>query len=226
MKNRGIGRVIVKKLASGDAGPLVLYAASRTEARTGQPVAASSATVKVYPARLSLTDPTSIDALAAQVRDAHGVCDILINNAGVYYYDEDATAAQRKDMYDTNFYGTMRVSLGSPRGSSAPPSPRSAGCSLGLIFIKMCQAFIPIMQQGGRIVNLSSQSGQLRYMAPHLRARFLARNLTFSKVGELLSEYEVSYASSLYVVSLNYPPTSYIIPIPYLVELVNVPCLT
>ncbi|GAP82652.2 putative short-chain dehydrogenase reductase SDR [Rosellinia necatrix] len=165
--SRGIGRSICQKLATGYVGPLVLYATSRGGKLPELDPASVAPTVEVIPFPLTLTDQGSVDALVSKVRDEQGGCDVLINNAGVYYYDTSASREQRKEMYETNFYGTMRV----------------------------CQAFLPLMRKGGRIVNLSSQSGQLKYMAPHLRKLFLEPDLTLNQVGELLSKYEQAVAA-------------------------------
>jgi len=139
----------------------VLYAASRAGA---VPEYTTPTTVDVRPAQLSLTDTSSIESLVATIKAEHGGCDIVINNAGVYYYRENITAQQRRDTFDANYRGTLRV----------------------------CQAFIPIMRPSGRIVNLSSQSGQLRYFAPQLRKRFLEPNLTMAQLAYLVAEYNVS----------------------------------
>lgn len=155
--NRGIGRAICEFLAQDQTSPLVLYAASRA----GTPPEFSSPTVDVRPARLSLTDPSSINSLAAAIQAEHGGCDVVINNAGVYYYREKITTQQRRETFDANYRGTLRV----------------------------CQAFIPIMRPGGRIVNLSSQSGQLHYFAPELRQRFLEPDLTLAQLSDLVAEY-------------------------------------
>lgn len=107
-QNRGIGLAICQKLATGYAGPLIVYAASRA----GAPISLSPAaapSVKFLPARISLTDNTSIDALATRVRDEQGGCDVLINNAGLYYYWEDITPEQRKETLDVNTRGTIKV---------------------------------------------------------------------------------------------------------------------
>jgi hypothetical protein len=56
----------------------------------------------------------------------------------------------------------------------------------------MCEFFIPIMRDGGRIVNVSSQSGQLQHFSVDLRQRFLQEDLTLSQLAELIYEYRVS----------------------------------
>ncbi|KAF2280132.1 NAD(P)-binding protein [Westerdykella ornata] len=164
--NRGIGKAIIDRLVAtggqdyGLSGKLVLYAASRSGDTPPTPAAASPS-VELRGARLSLTDPRSIDDLVAAIKAEHGGCHMLVNNAGIYYYRENITAAQRKETLDVNYRGTLKV----------------------------CQAFIPIMHDGGRIVNLSSQSGQLHYFAPHLRTRFLDPDLTLNQLDQLVGEY-------------------------------------
>jgi len=153
----------------------VLYAASRA----GTPPELSSPTVEVRPAHLSLTDPSSISSLAAAIQAEHGGCDVVINNAGVYYYREKITSQQRRETFDANYRGTLRV----------------------------CQAFIPIMRPGGRIVNLSSQSGQLHYFAPELRQRFLEPELTLAQLSDLVAEYNVSNAGSPPLLTLTCEPS-------------------
>lgn len=133
-----------------------------SRAGTAPKLTSSNADVRL--ARLSLTDVSSVKSLVATIQAEHGGCDAVINNAGVYYYRENITAQQRHDTLDVNYRGTM----------------------------SLCQAFIPIMRPGGRIVNLSSQSGQMRYFTPELRQRFLAPDLTLAQLGDLVAEYNVS----------------------------------
>lgn len=52
------------------------------------------------------------------------------------------------------------------------------------------------MRKGGRIVNVSSQSGQLKYFHPRLQPRFLSRNLTLAELDALIGEYSVRYFGS------------------------------
>jgi carbonyl reductase 1 len=162
-QNRGIGQAIIEKLtvSYSHVGKLIVYAASRNSTVTAVPKEASNSSIEVRPAYLSLTDLASIDALASAIHDEHGACDVLINNAGVYYYSENITAAQREETIAVNFRGTLRV----------------------------CQTFIPIMRPNGRIVNISSQSGQLHYFSPELRVRFLDPHLTLEQLAHLVDEY-------------------------------------
>lgn len=49
------------------------------------------------------------------------------------------------------------------------------------------------MRKNGRIVNVSSQSGQLKYFGPHLQTRFMKPDLSLTELDSLVSEYSVRY---------------------------------
>lgn len=138
--------------------------------------------VKLVPAKLSLRDPESIEALAARVAAEQGAVDVLINNAGVYHYREGISDAERAETLETNHGGTVR----------------------------MCLAFLPLMRQrpGARIVNVSSQAGRLRWFAPHLRPRFLAADLTLDGLDALVREYDTAAARGDDA-RLGWPPHAY-----------------
>lgn len=107
LKNRGIGLAVCQTLAATISTPLVLYAVSRTGANLG--ILPSSAAVSVEYGKISLTDGASITALAARVKQEQGGCDVLINNAGLYHYATDLTDAQRMEILDVNYRGTLAV---------------------------------------------------------------------------------------------------------------------
>lgn len=85
----------------------MLYAVSRSGA--GLSIEPTSGAVKLKYEKLSLTDKTSCNALVNVIKRDYGGCDVLINNAGVYYYKENITAAQRKETLDVNYRGTLAV---------------------------------------------------------------------------------------------------------------------
>ncbi|KAK4145924.1 uncharacterized protein C8A04DRAFT_26412 [Dichotomopilus funicola] len=187
--NRGIGLAILRKLASGSTGPLVVYASTRAGTLpeviiTEQQQQQSHPDVKILPAQLSLTEPTSIDALAARVAEEQTTVDVLINNAGVYHYRERISNADRTETLETNYRGTLRL----------------------------CQAFLPLLarsQSGGRIVNLSSQAGRLRWFAPQLRPRFLAPDLAWEQLDALVREYDSAANARGDEVQTGWPPMAY-----------------
>lgn len=94
--------------------PIVLFATSRSgKLPPGcgpQPSQSQSAHLTVIPTRLSLIDVDTIEGLVREVQSKYGGCDVLINNAGVYHYRESVTLAERDEMLDANFFGTVKVS--------------------------------------------------------------------------------------------------------------------
>lgn len=118
--------------------------------------------IKIFPASLNLTHKPSIDALFTRIRnEQNGGLDVLIQSAGIYYYRKYITTEQREETLDVNYRAALL----------------------------MCQSAIPLMRPGSRIVNLSSQAGQLRYFAPQLQERFLNPDMALQELDELVAEY-------------------------------------
>jgi carbonyl reductase 1 len=61
--------------------------------------------------KLSLTDQASMTELTSRIKE-HGGYDMLSNNADVYHYADDITAAQRKETMNVNYRGTLRRTHG------------------------------------------------------------------------------------------------------------------
>ncbi|PKY07329.1 NAD(P)-binding protein [Aspergillus campestris IBT 28561] len=177
--NRGIGHAICAALVRDFKGPLIVYTTSRTGAVIDWTGTSIPPTVQIRPAQLCLTDQDSIAALRTRISSEHGGCDLLINNAGILYFREDITAEQRKETLDVNYRGTLNV----------------------------CQAFLPIMRKGGRIVNISSQTGLLENFHPRLQARFLTPDLTLRELDALIDEY--SSADQKTATMSGWPPLAY-----------------
>jgi NAD(P)-dependent dehydrogenase (short-subunit alcohol dehydrogenase family) len=138
--NRGIGLEIVRRLAA--QGLTVLLAAR--ELAKAEEAARKLATDggRVLPRQLDVTGPESVSRLARSVEDEFGGLDVLVNNAGVLFDREGKVLSTDlnvvRQTLETNLYGPWRL----------------------------CQAFVPQMKRRGygRIVNLSSQLGQLEGM--------------------------------------------------------------
>ena len=138
--NRGIGYEACRQLA--DAGMQVILT-SRDTAKgeaAAQVLKAEGKDVRFH--QLDVTDENSVAKLLQIVKAEYGRLDVLVNNAGVYL-DEgvsvfDVDMATVRTTLEINFYGTMNMS----------------------------RAFVPLMrEQGyGRVVNVSSESGQLATM--------------------------------------------------------------
>lgn len=61
--------------------------------------------------RLDVLDPASIAAAVAEVEGQAGRIDVLVNNAGIMVtgFAEDVTEQELRDQFETNFFGTVRV---------------------------------------------------------------------------------------------------------------------
>jgi NAD(P)-dependent dehydrogenase (short-subunit alcohol dehydrogenase family) len=93
--NRGIGQALVAEALSRGA--------KRVYAGTRQPVAHTDRRVTLL--RLDVTDPAQIQAAAEQVENL----DLLINNAGVFRYDDLSDHAALERHLAVNLFGTYRV---------------------------------------------------------------------------------------------------------------------
>ena len=141
--NRGIGFEIAKQLSVRE---IEVILTSRNSA-TGEAVArklARDGMKKVVPMELDVTDQVSVDNLSDEVEKTFGRLDILVNNAAILIDKDNVTASNTdleivKATLETNLIGAWR----------------------------MCKAFIPLMKKNGygRIVNVSSGSGEFEYMS-------------------------------------------------------------
>ncbi|MFA5899132.1 MAG: SDR family oxidoreductase [Hyphomicrobium sp.] len=142
--NRGIGLEIVRQLSRN--GMLAVIASRDLE--KGREAAAKLAAEGLEPpvVALDVTDPASIKNAIAEVMDLFGRIDVLVNNAGILkegQAPEDSKVIEVApelvmETYEANAVGPLR----------------------------MMQAVVPIMMQGGygRVVNISSGAGQLAEM--------------------------------------------------------------
>lgn len=89
-----------------------------------------------------VSNPESVRTAFANIHDMHGTIDVLINNAAIFqpFLIADASDAQILDSLTVNLAGPMFC----------------------------CRSAIPLMQAGGHIINLSSESVEVPL--PHLLA--------------------------------------------------------
>ncbi|MFZ5789967.1 MAG: SDR family oxidoreductase [Pseudomonadota bacterium] len=146
--NRGIGREICRQLAA-KGFHVVLTARDPAKGRaTAKELAREGGSVEFF--TLDVTDPKRVRALARHLERKHGRCDALVNNAGIYLeggYDAEGTpidSIQSEPMRKVR--ATMETNLYGP--------------------LQLTQAILPLMlaRRYGRIVNVSSGSGQLSDM--------------------------------------------------------------
>jgi NAD(P)-dependent dehydrogenase (short-subunit alcohol dehydrogenase family) len=135
--NRGIGRALVDRFLAAGA---TCVATARSEAE------AERLTVELAPFgeralvdRVDVTDEGQVRGLRNRFRERLRRVDVLINNAGVLLDEDRRVSADELPLVlarrtlETNLLGT----------------------------IAMCTAFIPLILENGRIINISSTMGQL-----------------------------------------------------------------
>lgn len=132
--NRGIGLEVCRQLAERD---FVVLLTARGAAKK----LANVGTVE--PLVLDVADAASIQKAAAEVASRYAYLDVLVNNAGINYDTWETVA--NADINGT-VIETITTNLTGPW--------------------RICQAFLPLLRKsrGGRIVNVSSESGSLAEM--------------------------------------------------------------
>jgi NAD(P)-dependent dehydrogenase (short-subunit alcohol dehydrogenase family) len=93
--NRGIGRALVEEA--------LRRGARRVYAGTRQPLAHSDG--RVTPLRLDVTSAAQVQAAAEQVESL----DVLVNNAGIWLFDDLRDRAMLEEHLAVNFFGTWGV---------------------------------------------------------------------------------------------------------------------
>lgn len=140
--NRGLGRSTVTNLARRGVDSIFTYATHRAEA---EEVAAEVVTAGARAVALQLNtgDTSGFDGFVGQVRSALSTLgadrfDYLVNNAGTSHHNsiETTTEAELDSLYNVHFKGVFFLT----------------------------QKLLPLMKDGGRIVNISS--GLTRFSFP------------------------------------------------------------
>jgi NAD(P)-dependent dehydrogenase (short-subunit alcohol dehydrogenase family) len=148
--NRGIGLEVCRQLA--ELGHRVILTA-RDLARAETAAARLASAGSVSAAQLDVTNAESIRALAAQLAERRIDVDVLVNNAAILL-DEgvgiiDLEADDLRKTFETNVFGAVAVA----------------------------QAFVPgmVARRYGRIVNVSSEAGQLASMGTYAPAYSMSK---------------------------------------------------
>ena len=137
--SRGLGRAIVTRLAQQGAD--VAFSYKGNEAAAQETVAAVEALGRRGLAiQADVREPESADALVKQVLEAFGKVDILVNNAGITRDDLIMRMSLEawRDVLETNLFGAFHMTKAVTR---------------------------PMLKaKGGRIINITSVSGQAGQM--------------------------------------------------------------
>jgi len=145
--NRGIGLEICRQLAG--KGFHVLLTA-RDASKGGSAVRALQRDgLDIAFHKLDVTDTASIGRLAAYVRKKYGRLDALVNNAGIYL--------------DGGGWDARGESIGESALTESVDKVRRTMETNLLGPYQLCQSLLPLMakRRDGRVVNVSSGSGQL-----------------------------------------------------------------
>ncbi|RNE95048.1 carbonyl reductase 1 [Trypanosoma conorhini] len=134
--NRGIGFEIAKKLAS-QGFTIIMACRNESSANVAElELKKSLEGVKVAHVCVDLAAPETATTAALKVGEMFpGGIDIMVNNAGfAYHHDaQEPFYQQAMDSIKINYYGTVAV----------------------------CEAMLPHIKSGGRLINVSSMSGSL-----------------------------------------------------------------
>ena len=140
------------------------FATVRDLGKAGQLASiASKENLPIQVLQLDVTDDVSVKKAIKQVLDKAGRIDLVVNNAGYGLTGafEDLSIDEIRSVYDTNFFGVIRVT----------------------------QAVLPTMRsQGiGRIVNISSAAGRVAYpgASAYVSTKYALEGLTESMAYEL-----------------------------------------
>ena len=151
--NRGIGFEVCRQLARRGLR-VILTARARAKAdAAARTLRSADAGLEIVPEVLDVTDARSIAALAAALAARQEHVDVLVNNAAILVGESrgllDTPVADLRATFDTNVCGVVAVS----------------------------QAFVPQMieRRYGRVVNVSSEAGQLSSMGTYAPAYSISK---------------------------------------------------
>ncbi|KAM3958827.1 carbonyl reductase [NADPH] 3 [Aphomia sociella] len=183
--NKGLGFSIVKGLCDKYEG--IVYLTSRDEKR-GRDACDELIKLGYDPKyyQLDITDVNNIIKFCTFLKEQHGQVDIVINNAGILFL---------KDAKESKLYQAEQTVLVNYTA-----------------LVNFCEKILPLIRNGGKIVNISSSSGHLsRIPSEKLRKMISSPDLSLEKLNEIIDSYveavrinkekEEGWGDSPYVVS-------------------------
>src|SRR5882724_9347621 len=133
--SRWIGAEMIKAFGKHGAQCVVNYVADPQGQNKTDAMSVAKELIEPLVIDSDVTQPTQVEAMMKQIQDRHGGLDILVNNSGII---SDRTI---KKMSVEDFESVVRVNL---TGT-----------------FTVTQKAAAILRNGGRIINMSSVSGQL-----------------------------------------------------------------
>ncbi|EME30314.1 Carbonyl reductase [NADPH] 1 [Galdieria sulphuraria] len=159
--NKGIGFEICRLLGNPQNNILVILGARDKQRGNEACKKLEQQGIEVVFRELEVSDITSVKNCAAWVQDTFGHLDILVNNAGIFYKTGPLSKEVARHTMDVNFYGTLYC----------------------------CQYFIPLLREGGRVVNMSSRMALFARLSPALFKKFTKQDLNISELCELMESF-------------------------------------
>eukprot|EP01135_Chromosphaera_perkinsii_P010542 Nk52_evm52s2152 gene=Nk52_evmTU52s2152 len=166
--NKGIGKAIVQKLVNLPKNHQIrtVLLGSRDVQRGEEAVKEIKGSEEVVQVvQVDLLSDESIITASSFIKDKFGGLDILVNNAGFAYKNSasEPFGQQVEDTIKCNYEGTRNL----------------------------CEKFLPIMKENGKIINVSSLAGKTRILSSDsLKKRILADDLSCEALDTLLSEFK------------------------------------
>jgi len=111
--------------------------------------------------QLDITDEKSVDGLADYLKTKYHGFDILVNNAGIAFKGDAFDENVARTTIGTNYFGTKRA----------------------------CLKLIPLIRDGGRVVNVSSSVGRPSLLSSHLKQQFTKKDLTMDELDSLMNTF-------------------------------------
>jgi len=133
--SRGIGAEMIKAFGKHGAQCVANYVADAEGQNKTDAMNVADELKEPLVIECDVTQPTQVEAMMKQIQDRHGGLDILVNNSGII---SDRTI---KKMSMDEFDSVIRVNL------------------IGTFTVT--QKAVAILRNGGRIINMSSVSGQM-----------------------------------------------------------------
>jgi 3-oxoacyl-[acyl-carrier protein] reductase len=133
--SRGIGAEMIKAFGARGAQCVVNYIADSAGQNKTDAINVAKELIEPLVIECDVTQPAEVEAMMKQIQDRHGGFDILVNNSGII---SDRTI---KKMSIDEFESVIRVNL------------------TGTFIVT--QKAAALLRSGGRIINLSSVSGQM-----------------------------------------------------------------
>ncbi|XP_017381704.1 carbonyl reductase [NADPH] 3 [Cebus imitator] len=162
--NKGIGLAIARELCRQFSGDVVLTARDVARGQAAvQQLQAEGLSPRFH--QLDIDDLQSIRALRDFLRKEYGGLNVLVNNAGIVFWDSDPTPFDVKAelTLKTNFFATRNI----------------------------CNELLPIMKPHGRVVNISSLQCLRAFenCSEDLQEKFRSETLTEADLVDLMKKF-------------------------------------